>query len=111
MKISGNFQCLDGCQCSDIEKAKLLSFLVRIKFGFDRLHAKSVRDPRHNEEDGICVRVSEPFQMQSRKERNKFNRAMNGNTSELTLISANVTSWKKIFNEIVRLNPNIMALQ
>ena len=35
----------------------------------------------------------------------------NRNTNELTLMSANVTSWKKNFNEIARLNPDIMALQ
>ena len=51
------------------------------------------------------------FPRRSRKERNKFKKAENGNTNELTLISANVTSWKKNFNEIARLNPEIMALQ
>ena len=41
-----------------------------------------------------------------------FNKkADNENTNELTLVSANVTSWKKNFNEIARLNPDIMALQ
>ena len=52
---------------------------------------------------------SELFQTRSRKETNS--RAMNGSTSELTLISANVTSWKKNFNETVGLNLDIMALQ
>ena len=51
------------------------------------------------------------FSRRSRKESNKFKKAENGNTNELTLISANVTLWKKNFNEIARLNPDIMALQ
>ena len=51
------------------------------------------------------------FPRKSRKERNRCKKAENGNTNEFTLISANVTSWKKNFNEIARLNPDIMALQ
>ena len=46
-----------------------------------------------------------------RKIRNKYKKAKNGNTVELTLISANVTSWNKNFAEIVRMKPDIMALQ
>ena len=45
----------------------------------------------------------------SRRERNKHKRAVNGNTVELTLISANV-SWNKNFAEIARMKPDIMAL-
>ena len=56
-------------------------------------------------------RSEEFFPRRSRKERNRKKRAENGNTNELTLISANVTSSKKNFNEIARLNPDIMALQ
>ena len=41
----------------------------------------------------------------------KETKAEKGNMNELTLISANVTSWKKKFNEIARLNPDTMALQ
>ena len=51
------------------------------------------------------------FPRKSRKERNKSKKAGNGNTNQITLISANVTSWKKNFNEIARLNPDIMAFQ
>ena len=55
--------------------------------------------------------VQKFFPRKSRKERNKFKKAENGNTNELILISAIVTSWKKNLTEIARLNPDIMALQ
>ena len=62
--------------------------------------------PRKKEEK--CAKF---FPRKSRKERNKFKKAENGNTNELTRISANVTSWKKNFNEVARLSPDTMALQ
>ena len=62
--------------------------------------------PRRREE-----KRSKFFPRKSRKERNKCKKAGNGNTNELALISADVTSWKKNFDEIVRLNPDIVAPQ
>ena len=59
-------------------------------------------------QEKMCEKI---FPRRSRKERNKSKRAENGNTNEITLISANATSWKKNFNEIARLNPDITALQ
>ena len=69
---------------------------------------KSGRRAYLKNQEKKCEKI---FPKKSRKERNKSKKAENGNTNQITLISANVTSWKKNFNEIARLNPDIMALQ
>ena len=72
------------------------------------VHLRSL-DPRMWEmkSNTLCTGVPHCI---SRRERNKHKRAVNGNTVELTLISANVTSWNKNFAEIVRMKPDIIAL-
>ena len=61
--------------------------------------------------EGVSRKRQKSFKRIAEMKENTLKRAMNGNTKELTLIPANVTSWKKTFNEIVRMNPDIMALQ
>ena len=77
---------------------------TRVRRGTDNLGRRAYLKNQEKK----CEKI---FPRKSRKERNKSKKAENGNTNQITLISANVTSWKKNFNEIARLNPDIMALQ